>query len=295
MDITQQKKIVETFDSLPVLPMTVNNVMAVTNDPEASAQDLMNAILPDQSMCVSILKIANSALFGQPKQVKSIERAVMVLGFNEVQSIVLSKALLSAFSEYSQKHKDAIDGLWEHSFATGLVAKTIAEHVGLPSGDLFIGGLIHDIGKLILFLSYPDQYDTSLWMSGLSEEELMKQEMQAFSIDHPMAGAELLKRWSFPNMLIKVVRFHHQPEGAEKSMGYPMIIQLADCLAHLSNTPHLLEFESLDNLVQSRVPGIKERWQKCGLQWNEIVMEAWFAWLQIEKKHGGSIMSILSS
>lgn len=295
MDITQQQQILKTVDSLPVLPITVNNVMEVTNDPDASAQDLMNAVLPDQSMCISILKIANSALFGQPKQVKSIERAVMVLGFNEVQSIVLSKALLSAFSEYSKKHKDAIDGLWEHSFATGLIAKTIAEHVNLPSGDLFIGGLIHDIGKLILFLTYPKEYDTSLWMTDLSHEELIHKEMQTFSIDHTMAGSELLKKWSFPNMLLKVVRFHHQPEGAEKGMGYPLIIQLADCLAHLSNSTHLLEYESLDSLVQSRLPGIKERWQQCGLQWNELVMESWFAWLLIEKGHGGSIMSILSS
>ncbi len=78
------------IDSLPVLPVTVTKLMRVTNDPESSAQNIMETILPDQSLCLTILKIANSALLGLPQKVDSIKMAVTVLGFNEVRGSVLT-------------------------------------------------------------------------------------------------------------------------------------------------------------------------------------------------------------
>lgn len=295
MDSAQKRRLLEIIDSLPALPATVNNVLEVTSNPESSAQDLMNAVLPDQSMCLAILKIANSALFGQQKQVKSIERAVMVLGFNEVQSIILSKAVVGAFSEYSQDYEKEIDSLWEHSFATGLAAKIIAEHYNLPSGDLFVAGLIHDVGKLIMFLTYIEKYDPSQWMADASSQEKMNQERDVFSQDHTMIGLKLLNHWSFPSMLLNAVRYHHDPEEIGKGMGYPLVIQLADYLAHLCDNLHLLEEESLNDIVLSGLPGIQDRWEKCGLAWDEEVLESWFAWLKIDKANGGAVMSILSS
>lgn len=295
MDSNHNKRILETVDSLPALPTTVTTVLEVTNNPEASAQDLMNAILPDQSMCIAILKIANSALFGQQKQVKSIERAVMVLGFNEVQSIILSKAVVGVFSEYSSGHKKEIDALWEHSFATGLAAKTIAEHYNLPAGDLFVAGLIHDIGKLIVFLTDVVSYSPEQWMIGFSNQEKMDLERSTFSFDHTMVGLKLLKYWAFPDMLINATRYHHTPEDAGKAMGYPLVIQLADYLAHLCDQEPITEQQSLNDIILANLPGIKERWIKCGLTWDEMVIESWFAWLKIDRENGGAVMSILSS
>lgn len=294
MDGTQKKRVLEVIDSLPALPTIVTQVLEVTGNPESSAQDLMNAVLPDQSMCLAILKIANSAFFGQQKKVKSIERAVMVLGFNEVQSIILSKAVVGAFSEYLNGYKKEIDAFWEHSFTTGLAAKIIAEHYNLPSGDLFAGGLIHDVGKLILFLTYIDTYSPEQWMTELSSQEKMRQEHTDFSLDHTEVALKLLTYWSLPDMLINAVRHHHKPENAEK-MGYPLVIQLADCLAHLCNDESFTEEDNLNDTLLSTLPGLKERWQKCGLEWNEITTEAWFAWLKIDRANGGAVMSILSS
>ncbi len=118
----------------------------------------IQAILPDRSMCVAILKIANSALYGRSERVNSLETAIMVLGFNEVRNIVLGRSVVTAFGR-CKKNKAAIDQFWDHSFTCGLAAKTIAEHLGLSSpGQFFVGGLIHDIGKLAMLLTFPDEY-----------------------------------------------------------------------------------------------------------------------------------------
>ena len=109
-------RILNQVDSLPPLPSTVSKVLAVTADPESSQDDLVNAILPDQAMCVTILKFANSAFFGIPRDVATMSKAVNVLGFNEVHNIVLGKAVLNSFKKIGRKNKKAITAFWYHSF-----------------------------------------------------------------------------------------------------------------------------------------------------------------------------------
>ena len=97
MPSKQQTSFFKQIDSLPSLPATVSRVLAVTADPESCGDDLVNAILPDQAMCAAILKIANSAFFGIPREVATMDKAVNVLGFNEVHNIVLGKAVFNNF------------------------------------------------------------------------------------------------------------------------------------------------------------------------------------------------------
>jgi HD-like signal output (HDOD) protein len=96
---TQHASIDKQLERLPPLPITVTWVLRVTANPESSANDLMKAILPDQTMCVTVLRVANSALYGRPKKVASLEKAIVVLGFDEVRSIVLGKAVLTTFRD----------------------------------------------------------------------------------------------------------------------------------------------------------------------------------------------------
>ena len=88
-------EVLNQIDSFPALPATVNRVIEITGNPESSANDLMQAILPDQSMCIAILKLANSAFFGRPRKVASIEEAIVVLGFQEIRNIILTQAVLT--------------------------------------------------------------------------------------------------------------------------------------------------------------------------------------------------------
>ena len=298
-------RIEKQIDSFPSLPSTVAEVMRVVSNPESSARDLTQAILPDQSMCVAILKIANSALYGRPKKVSSIETAIMVLGFNEVQNIVLSKSVIAGFSGIFKRNDDIIDKFWDHSFTSALAARLIAENfsINLP-GRFFIGGLIHDIGKLAMLLTFPEEYPAEKWMTGFSTQEKLLEEKQTFGITHQEVAAKLLKSWNFPENLIEALEFHHEPENIRQNKGFAFILQVADALSYLcsQNTdeqeatddgvkiPRNLS-EELDQLL----PGIEEMWRKYNLPWEEIRLEMWYNWLEIERKHGSSILAILSS
>lgn len=284
------------IDSFPPLPATVAHVLSVTGNPESSVHDPIQAILPDQSMCVAILKIANSALYGRSEKVGSLETAIMLLGFNEVQNIVLSRSVLTAFGDAGKKDKAAIEQFWDHSFTCGLAAKIIAEDLSLSSpGQFFVGGLIHDIGKLAMLLAFPGEYSPSHWLPGFSTAEKLSAEQQNFSVHHGEVGCRLLKHWHFPETLLSAIGFHHAPHTAPKFKGFALLIQLADLLAFLCCNPDLLTDRELFATIPLYLPEFEGLWRAQNLPWDAYTLEAWFAWIKIDRSHGSAILSILAS
>lgn len=284
----------QQLESLPPLPTTVANVLAVTNNPESSANDLVKAILPDQTMCIAVLKIANSVLYGRPKKVSSLETAVTVLGFNEVQNIVLAKAAVKAFHPIFKTHEIDLNVFWDHSFTCGLAARIIGEHINLPSGQFFVAGLLHDIGKLAMLLAFGRRYDTGRWLAGMSGDERLQQEKQHFSITHDVVGSRLLQRWQFPDNLITAVQYHHSSGEAEKLQGYPLVIQLADFLAHMYMETEKPDEHTLKAALATTFPGFQEQWRMMHLPWEDITLESWFAWLKVDRENGSGILDILA-
>jgi HD-like signal output (HDOD) protein len=288
-------RIEKNIDSFPSLPSTVAEVMNVVNNPESSAKELTQAILPDQSMCVAILKIANSALYGRPKKVSSLETAITVLGFDEIQNIVLSKSVLNSFGAVFQRNDTIISDFWDHSFTCALAGKIIAEHFNLTApGRFFIGGLIHDIGKLAMLLTVPEEYSAEKWLSGFSSEEKLAEERQLFSITHEEVGGRLLEKWNFPDPLIHALQYHHCPEDAPQSHGFPIIIQLADVLAYICCTHEKEDIDNIEKTIRTLIPGIEKTWNDHKLRWESLRLEMWYNWVVIERKHGSSILAILA-
>ena len=202
MEKNRHELIKQHIDSFPVLPATVTRLMTVTSDPESSAQDVMEVILTDQSLCLTILKISNSVLFGRPKKVDSLRMAVSILGFNEVQRIALAKALINSFSKVAKQQQVAIDRFWQHSFICGMVAKVIAQDLHISSEIAFMGGLIHDIGKLIMLETFADDYALD-WMTRFSSEQIRHDELHMFSFTHDeVGGRAAADNGSFPENLI---------------------------------------------------------------------------------------------
>ena len=283
------------IDSLPPLPLTVANVIKVSTNPDTSAEDLVKVILPDQTMCAAILKIANSVLYGQSRKIASLQTAIVVLGFREVQSIVMGKAAISTFRQSFKEHKAEITRFWEHAFGCGLAAKIIAENLGFAVGEFFIAGLLHDIGKLVLFLALPELYRPEEWMASFSTKEHMALEKQRFTSSHDAVGGRLLRKWLFPEHLVIALENHHCPELAPASAEFPLILQLADLMSFFSVNSNLVEGRDLLSAVDEYLPGLESRWKKGNLLWNPSVIESWFAWLKTDQVHGSSIMDDLTS
>lgn len=295
MDANKYAQIERKIESFPALPTVVAQVLKVTNDPESSAADLMEAIQPDPSMCTAILKVANSALFGQPKKVSSLERAITLLGFNEIESIVLGKAVVTSFQQTLVGHEDELKEFWQHSFTCGLAAKIIAVHLNLSSGQFFIAGLIHDIGKLAMLLSFPKEYGSTGFLNRFSTHQQLQQETKLFGLSHELIGGKLLQKWNFPQNLLFSIGFHHQPAQAPRQNGYPLVIQLADVLAMFCCNPELLGEDDISTGVSKRLPGIETTWEKYKLPFGEETLESWFAWLKIDHAHGSPILKLLTT
>lgn len=289
------QQIAQKIDSFPPLPTTVAKVIEVTNNPESSANDLVRVVASDQSMCSAILKIANSSLFGRPRRVNSLETAIMVLGFNEVQSIVLGKAVVSSFSEVFKQNRAEITWFWDHSFTTGLAAKIIADHLGQSPGQYFIGGLLHDIGKLAMMLTFANEYSAAKWMTGFSTEEQLAEERQVFSLSHDMVGSRLLEKWLFPEDILMGLEYHHAPAKAPRYSAYASVMQLSDILSYLCCNEDIMEGQELLPAICGYLPDIETQWTGHKLPWGTVLLESWFAWLKIDREHGSSIITILAS
>lgn len=283
------------IDSLPSLPSIVSEVLEVTGDPESSANDLMRAILPDQSMCATILKIANSAFFGLPRQVSTLEKAVMVLGFNEVKNIVLGKAIFNSFKELGKNNRETIENFWNHSFNCGLAAKILAERINLSPSELFIAGLIHDIGKLAMLITFPTIYSHLLEVVEETWTENCAKERELFFISHDEVAHTMLQRWLFPPELAKAVGYHHRPEKTEDFRLLAATLQMADILAHINQSAGYSHESGYRALLLSVRTDVFDQWKKHNLPCDEEEIQTWFELLKISQEKDTAILTIFAS
>lgn len=290
------KAIIRQIDSFPALPATVNKVMAVTGNPESTAQELMRAILPDQSMCATILKIANSAFFGMPREVSTMEKAVMVLGFNEIRNIVLGKAVFTSFQKLPKQSREETTLFWEHSFTCGIAAKVIAEQLGQSPSEMFIAGLIHDIGKLAMLMTFPQEYSLLFELTKPHQFRSVIHEHKQFSASHDEIGLRILKRWLFPENLVSACGYHHHPEQAPTHVRQlAIIVQMADMLSLMHCSPDRLESSDITTIFEDFLPECQEIWEAGHLAWNPVKIGEWYAMLQEQRKRDQAVLDIMMS
>jgi HD-like signal output (HDOD) protein len=292
MTETKAEQIRQQIDSFPILPATVSRIMEVTASPESSANDLVQAILPDQSLCVTVLKLANSVLFGRPQRIDSLKPAIIVLGFNEVQSIALIKAMSNSFRELNLLDTTAVEQFWEHSYLTAMVAQHIAQYLRFSPCSFFMAGLIHDIGKLVMLLTFGDEYAPEQWMTHFSSEERLADEQQSFAFNHAAVGGLLLKQWNFPDNLLAAVEYHHLPAEAPAAQIFAQIVQLADLLSSLCIAGESDQDETVIAKLQLFLPDLIAHWRSIGMDWDNEDCIDWYSWLCTNRDQSSSIKEI---
>ena len=295
MSQTPIQKILDQIDILPALPATVTRVLATTSDPESSARDLMQAILPDQTMCAEILKIANSAAFGLPHQVNTLERALMVLGFDEVKNIIISKAIFASFPKMDKISIQGIGVFWEHAFTCGLMSKIIGQHYRLSPSELFICGLIHDIGKLVMLMAFPSSYPILQEHSLSSHFSVISTERELYGTSHDHIGLELARRWALPEQIAYAIGFHHVPETAPAHRQHPLIVQIADLLSMIYCCTDISEPEDVQKAIFDFLPETRNLWQKNGLSLGPNTLGIWFETLQQTRENEHQLLTVLNA
>ena len=153
------RKRVERLEGLPTLPSVANSLISLTNSPQTSATEVGDLISKDQALTSRVLKLVNSAYYGFPKQITTVNHAVVILGFSRVKNIVLAASVFGIRSQDQPQKFDAL-AFWRHCLGAAISARTLARelHRGEPE-ESFVCGLLHDIGKLVLAQVSPADYE----------------------------------------------------------------------------------------------------------------------------------------
>ncbi len=196
---------------LPALPTVVMQVVQALDKETASTSEIEDLLTSDVAITTKLLKVVNSAYFGLPRQIVNVNQAIAILGMHQVKNLVLSIGVLNAMSSPSPRIVEVQKQFWQQSFAAASCAESIAKQKSLPKKDMemiFVGGLLHDVGRLFLFTLFNLPYQEVLKESLLKGEPLSSVEQRILGTTHSELGGILAERWNFPEPLIDMIRGH---------------------------------------------------------------------------------------
>ncbi len=220
----------KNLDELPAVPKTLSEVLHRLDDIATSAHTLEEIITQDPVLTAKILKIANSPYYGLSGGVNSISKAVVVLGVEEIRNLVIGLSIISSFKSDFNIDGFSANDLWLHSVGVGYCAKLLGEQcLGLDKDVLFTIGLIHDIGRFLMPLYFPNELEKAIAITkekgiSLADGEIMT------GVSHAEIGAFLTTLWKFGEVVITSIRYHHNPKGAGEYMREAGVIFVADQL-----------------------------------------------------------------
>lgn len=243
---------VQEINHIATLPEITLRIIELVESPSSTAQDLQAVIRSDPALCSRVLKVVNSAFYGLPGQIASIERAIVLLGLNAVKNIAVAASLVKLFRGGELSPHFCARDLWTHSIATATVAKNLADELKIGMADeAFLGGLIHDLGVMVEL-----QYDRQKLIKVLDSLNIDSQhaphadmraaETEIFGATHEEFGAGLSKRWKFPPSLVNVTGYHHNPFGLpEEARTLSCLIYIADRVSAMAGQGFRLDLHDL--------------------------------------------------
>ena len=230
------EKLIEEMEDLPTLPSVAISIMNTLLDDDSSAQDVAEIVEADHSLTTKVLMIANSAFFGIPREVSTVRQAIVSLGFNRLKSVVLSLTVMDTVDAMAEGSGLNPQTFWEHSLMCAICAEDLAAKLNAEfAEEIFVAGLLHDIGKLVLSRHAPEafgQVTETIEKRGVGSVEA---ERSVLDMDHTQVGEYLMDQWQFPSRLRESVGMHHDPpvKKIDRDVTGRMaaVICLADILA----------------------------------------------------------------
>jgi len=244
---------IQGVSHIATLPEITLRIIELVEDPSSTVQDLHQVISHDPALCSRILKVVNSAFYGLPGQIGSINRAVVLLGLNAVKNIAIAASLAKLFRGGQLCPSFSAKDLWKHSVATAAGAKSLADvmKLGLPD-EAFLGGLIHDLGVMIEM-----QHDREKLIevfdrleiddAGTPRGSMVEAEDAVFGANHQDFGRGICAKWKFPKPLHNVTGAHHDPLSLpEGGRTLACVVHIADILAAKTTEGFRLDIQSFE-------------------------------------------------
>lgn len=228
--VVELTQVVQRLRDLPALPSVVLDLISSFGREDVDVTTLAEKMSRDQAMAAKILRLANSSFYGLPGRVKTVKQAIVVLGFDSARALAVASNVIDRFGGNARCPVD-VAYFWRHSIATALCARSLARHAGLDRDAAFIGGLLHDIGRLVLATGFPEQYARVIAECGRDDVGLGTAELRVLGVDHERAGQLLAETWKFPAPIVRAIGQHHAPAAADLA-DIPGVVHVANGLVH---------------------------------------------------------------
>ena len=234
----QLKTLVAGLGTLPSLPEVYAELQEKTKDPECAISDIAEIIEKDLAMSSKVLQLVNSAFYGLYKSVDSPARAVNLLGLDTIKALVLGIGIFTKMVPVEDKGF-SVSALWKHSITTANFAKKIALAEAAEKSvveNSFIAGIVHDVGKLLLFSTLAEQYLQAVETAQDQSLLLSQAEHLLFDADHGDVGGYLIGLWGLPGPVVEAITFHHKLEKYPEASFCPALaVHAADVAYYILN------------------------------------------------------------
>ncbi|MDH5425869.1 MAG: HDOD domain-containing protein [Gammaproteobacteria bacterium] len=224
----QPRELVAGIINLISLPEICIRVNSELENPAHTNKDLGDIISHDPALTARILRIVNSAYYNFPHKIELVSRAISLIGENDLRGLILATSALEVFERIPNQLVN-MELFWQHSVFTGIVARLLSKQCNILHGErLFIAGLLHDIGKLILYYKEPEVSQNVLLHAAESSGIIQDSEQALFGFTHADVGAALIEAWQLPDSLHHIILHHHSPSQAND-------FQLETAIVHIAN------------------------------------------------------------
>ncbi|NUN47853.1 MAG: HDOD domain-containing protein [Candidatus Brocadiae bacterium] len=197
-------------DSLPTLPEITTFVLSMLEDPASSAPDVTQVLVRDASLSSQILKLVNSAFYGLPQKVSDLTRAIALLGFGRIKTLVLSVSMLRLFRSLSGRRREEFSRFWMHSAVVAGLMRRMALRMEVKEPEsAFVLGLVHDAGKLVFLGHFQEQHAAIVRLAEERRASFAAVEGSVFATTHAEVGAWMARGWGLPKELEEAIANHH--------------------------------------------------------------------------------------
>jgi putative nucleotidyltransferase with HDIG domain len=232
MNAKEIDRIVSSLDKIPTLPVIYSKLGKLLQSPDATIAAVSNIISEDQVIAAKVLKFVNSAFYGFPQRVGSLQRAIVILGFNTIKNLVFATSVFDMFRGMDTGGAFDKKNFWKHCIGCAVASRVLAEAADLRNPDeIFTGGLLHDIGKLVTAVHFPEKYSAVVNDVQATGIPMVDAERKLFGYDHCQVGSSLAVQWRFPPDTAQMIGSHHLGDGAVPARKDIAAVYLGNILA----------------------------------------------------------------
>ncbi|PLX63066.1 HDOD domain-containing protein [Sedimenticola selenatireducens] len=225
------RQLIREAGDLVSLPKVCVRINQLVDDPTSSAQEIGQVISQDTALTARLLKIVNSAFYGFPGRIDTIARAITIIGTKELRDLALMTAACGMFTGIPPNLIN-MERFWHSSLACGVLARRLSKSCQVLHPDrLFVMGVLHDIGRLVMFQQRPIESRDILLISKGRDDLIVAAEREVLGFTHGEVGFELASDWQLPSPISSAIRWHHLPEQATADPMECYLVYIANILA----------------------------------------------------------------